>query len=211
MSMELPYREPMPGASDVQRQMDERLLAQRIVVITGQLDDRCASDVGSRLMYLDATGDEPVTVRISSRDGSIDAALALIDIVDAMGVPVHTVAVGGVEGAAVGVLAVGHERIASPNARLRLCEESVAIAGHSRALEGWAAAYRDRLGSFAECIARRANHPSDVVLSDLAAGRYLTVNEAVTYGLIDRDDARDAVARGARRGGGRGELDFRAV
>jgi ATP-dependent Clp protease, protease subunit len=209
--MEQPYVDRGADLSDVRRQMDERLFGQRIVVIAGRLDDESASDVGSRLMYLDGTGDDPVTLRISSRGGSIDAALALIDIIEAMGVPVNTVAAGGVDGGAIGVLAIGRHRLASAHARLRLCEEPVAFAGHARSIETWATAHRDRLGVFAECIARRAHHDADAVQSDLATGRYLTPEEAVEYGLIDAVDAPDASAPEARRGGSRGALGFHSL
>ncbi|HEX7094260.1 MAG TPA: ATP-dependent Clp protease proteolytic subunit, partial [Acidimicrobiales bacterium] len=69
------------------------LLERRTVLLDGPLDDATASRVTSELMLLAADGDEPIMLRIDSEGGSTAAALTVIDVIDALGVPVHAVCV----------------------------------------------------------------------------------------------------------------------
>lgn len=62
--------------------MQRQLFERRIVSLTGDLDDEAANTLGVALMTLDATGDDPVRLQIDSGDGTVTAALAVMDIVD---------------------------------------------------------------------------------------------------------------------------------
>ena len=71
------------------RRLAQRLFAQRVVVLTGPLDDMSATRVSAELMTLDAEGDDAVTLRIDCADGSLALALTLMDVIELLGVPVH--------------------------------------------------------------------------------------------------------------------------
>jgi ATP-dependent Clp protease protease subunit len=88
----------------------DALLARRIVLVHGEIDQAKASEVGAALMTIDALGDEHVELRVTSGSGSFDAALVLLDVIDVVGVPVHTVGTGVISGGAVGVVAAGFRR-----------------------------------------------------------------------------------------------------
>ena len=77
------------GPGNPRSWMERQLFDRRIVLLSGRLDAEMANAVGVALMTLDATGDEPVHLQIDSSDGTIDAALSLMDVVDLLGVPVH--------------------------------------------------------------------------------------------------------------------------
>jgi ATP-dependent Clp protease protease subunit len=170
----------------------------RLILLHGELDDRVAGELAVRLMTLDAVGDEPISLYIDSGDGSLNAALAVIDTVDLLGVPVHATAVGRVEGPALGVLAACELRRASPNARLRLRAPQDAFAGRASQADGWLAQHRDRLDRFVTRLAASTGQPSDRIEADLSAGLSLDPPSAVRYGLIDEVWGRPIVA--PRRG-----------
>jgi len=69
--------------------LDERLLDQRVVSLAGPLDAEAANRAAASLALLDASGDDPVELRLCDVDADLDIALTLIDTVDLMGVPVH--------------------------------------------------------------------------------------------------------------------------
>jgi ATP-dependent Clp protease protease subunit len=188
-----PTVDPQSGAgwSDPSDLLRRQLFERRMVALTGRLDDEQANGVGVALMALDASGDEAVQLQIASDDGTIGAALALMDIVELLGVPVRATCVGAA-GPALGVLAVCHHRTVSPHARLRLYEPPVEFTGRARQLEQMATMHMDQWGQFCTRLAEVTGQPVDRLRSDAATGRFLTAEEAVRYGLADEVAAPDA-------------------
>ena len=171
--------------------MRRQLFERRIVSLTGNLDDEAANAVGLALMTLDATGDDPVHLQIDSDGGTVAAALAVMDIVDLLGIPVRVSCIGQVVGPAVGVLAVGSHRSVSPHTRLRLFEPSVEVRGNARQVEQLAAMHLDRWQAFCARLSEATGQPADKVGEDAARGRFFSAEEAVRYGLADEVADRD--------------------
>ena len=105
-------------------------------------------------MTLDGEGDELITVHLDCTGGSLEAAFTLIDVIDLVGVPVHTVAVGRVIGPAVGVLAAADRRLALPHAVLQLREPRSSYAGHPEDVVGWAEQFQRQVDQFVARLAR---------------------------------------------------------
>src|SRR6202453_1532845 len=101
-----------------------RLLAQRVVLLNGPLDDFSVTRVAAELMTLDAEGDDPVTLRVDCGEALLGPALTLMDVVELMGVPVRAMCLGQVGGGAVGGVAVCAARAAMPSTRFSLREPS---------------------------------------------------------------------------------------
>jgi ATP-dependent Clp protease protease subunit len=156
-----------------------------VVVVSGPLDDGVANRAAAELMTLDATGDDPIEVRLDSSGGDLDPAFVLIDTVCIVGVPVQVTCLGRVEGSAIGVLAVAARRRAAPHTRFRLCEPDVSVVGSPSRLETYAEHHRRRLERFSELIAGATGRPPAQVAIDLSSGRHLDADQALEYGLID--------------------------
>jgi ATP-dependent Clp protease protease subunit len=166
-----------------------------VVVVSGLLDDAVANRAAAELMTLDATGDDPIGLRLDSAGGDLDPAFVLIDTVAVVGVPVHVTCLGRVEGSAIGVLAVAARRRAAPHTRFRMCEPDVSVAGSPSRLETWAEHHRRRLARFSELIAGATGRPPAQVAADLSSGRHLDADQALDYGLIDEVWSRGAEIR----------------
>jgi ATP-dependent Clp protease, protease subunit len=179
-------------ATDVQGWMRRQLFEQRVVLLSGDLDDLVASAVGVALMTLDASGDDPVQLQIDSGDGTIGAALALMDIIDLLGVPVRAICIGQAAGAAVGVLAVCHHRTVTAHARLRLIEPRMEAQGSARQLEQLAAAHMDQWTMYCDRLSEVTGQTGERILEDASRGRFLSADEAVAYGLVDEIATSDA-------------------
>jgi ATP-dependent Clp protease protease subunit len=162
-----------------------RLFERRVISLQGVLDDRLASQVAAELMMLDGSGDGSVGLLVDSGDGTLQAAFTVMDTIDLLGVPVHATCIGRADGPAVGVVAVSHHRRASPHARFGLRAPRTEIAGSAADLERWAGHHLAQLDSFVARLAQATRQPAEHLEADLYAGRYLSAEEALAYGLVD--------------------------
>ncbi|MHB1502063.1 MAG: ATP-dependent Clp protease proteolytic subunit [Candidatus Dormibacteria bacterium] len=156
------------------------------ILLTGDLDADLAGQVGIQLMAHDASSDSGVDLVIRSAAGTIQAALGVMDTIDAMGVPVAGIGLGQVEGPALGVLAVCHRRQAGPSSRLRLVAPSLTASGTAKDLVELVQMGTRDLERFTDRIARATGQPAERIEIDLRQGRYFDPDEAVAYHLIDR-------------------------
>lgn len=171
----------------------ERMLAERIVFLSGLLDDDAANRSAMELMTLDATGDDPVRLRVDCGGATLAAALALVDVIDLLGVDVHALCTGQAIGPAVAVVAVSHHRAATASSRFRLVEPTVSFRGRPREIESASHDHASQLKKLCARLARATHQPLEVIEADMRSGRYMTASEALRYGLID-----EVVAPGAR-------------
>jgi ATP-dependent Clp protease, protease subunit len=178
----------IPGApASLPETLRRRLFDQRVVLLSGPLDDLSVTRASAELMTLDADGDDPVTLRVDCGEGGLALALTLMDVVELMGVPVRALCLGQVGEGAVGVVAVCARRAALPNTRFVLHEPSSGAPSpvHARDVARWAELRADERDRFCSRIAAAAGRPIEEVREDVVRGRYLGAAEAVRYGLVD--------------------------
>jgi ATP-dependent Clp protease, protease subunit len=161
------------------------LFDRRLVLLSGQLDSEAANRAAAELMTLDALGDEAIELQIDCADGEVEAALSLMDVIELVGVPISATARGLVGGPAVGVLAVCGQRRATRHASFRLSEPKASYSGSAQDLVRWADHSMDRSRLFCRRLATAVHRAEEHVGADVGAGRFLTAEEALTYGLID--------------------------
>ena len=182
-------------ASDLRSQ----LFARRVVVLHGNLDDERAGHVAAELMTLDAAGDDAITLRVDCGEGTLTGAFTVIDTMDLLGVPVHTVCIGRAEGPALAVVAAGAHRSATPHARFRFREPHVSVSGTAADLAHWSEHHQQQLARFVSRLVEATGQPAEHLEADLAASRYLDADQALHYRLIDEILRRPASAIPPRR------------
>lgn len=165
--------------------LESGLLGRRVVRLWGPLDDRSVTLAAAELMTLDATGDAPVQLIVASSGGPLHLALSLVDTMDLLGVPVHVICLGRVEGAAALVVAAGAKRAAARHAQFRLSAPEVEASGNAAQLAAWAGQHRLELERFAQRLAQACGRPYEHVEADLSMGRWLDAEGAMAYGLVD--------------------------
>lgn len=182
-----PWHQPQPpGGPVLPGWLEERLFDQRIVMIRGPLTGEGATGIAAALLTLDAAGPAPVQLHIASEAGDLAAALAVLDVIDSMTAPVHAIVTAQAGGAVIAVLAAAERRSAYRHARFKLTEPRAS--GVTGTADEVARAAGQHLRELEEVILRLVEITGQArsrVEDDLSAGRSLTAQEAVEYGLID--------------------------
>ncbi|HEY3506759.1 MAG TPA: ATP-dependent Clp protease proteolytic subunit [Actinocatenispora sp.] len=187
---------PAGHESGVAPWLEQRMFEQQIVAVTGPVTGDLASRVGSQLMTLDALATPrggAITMQVSSTDGELSAAFALIDVLDLMRTPVRAIALGTVGGAALGVYAAATERVAYPHARFVLAEPRVdRLAGTADEVTLAAGAHLRLLEDLAVRLAERTGRSQAQIERDLSDRHEMSAAEAVEYGLVERLTSADS-------------------
>ena len=181
-----PWQPADPPGPGLPGWLEERLFDQRIVMIRGALTGETSTGAAAALLTLDAAGPAPVQLHVASSGGDLAAALAIIDVIDAMVAPVHAVVTSEAGGAVIAVLAAAEKRSAYRHARFRLTEPRAA--GVNGTADEVAAAAGQHLRELEEVIVRLVavtGQPRSRIEDDLSAGKNLSAQEALGYGLID--------------------------
>jgi ATP-dependent Clp protease protease subunit len=181
-----PWQTPQPGPPAVPGWLEERLFDQRIVMVRGQLTHEAATGIAAALLSLNAAGPAPVQLHVASEGGELGAALAVIDVIDVMSAPVHAMVTSQAGGAVVAVLAAADKRLAYRHARFMLTEPRAAgVTGTADEVTRAAGQHLRELEEIVLRLVEVTGQTRSRVEDDLAAGRSLTAQEAVEYGLID--------------------------
>ncbi|MGE5132876.1 MAG: ATP-dependent Clp protease proteolytic subunit [Gemmatimonadota bacterium] len=168
----------------------ERLLDRRIVMASGQLDGETATRLCAQLLTLDAEGDEPIRLELQNLDADLSAALTVMGVLDVLRVPVHVQAGGRISGPALGVLASATRRLAYPNAMFALAEPKVSFDGRVTELAAREEQVRVMLDELYIRLAEVTGREVDDIRADARRERLLTVDDAISYGLIQGRAAR---------------------
>ena len=201
MSQPIPLVVESDGRHERSFDIYSRLLRERIVFLATEIDDGVANLVTAQLLLLEA--DDPnadVSLYINSPGGSAYAGMAIHDAIQYVKPDVATVCVGmGMSAAAMILCAGAHgKRFALPNAKVMIHQGSAGFRGAPTDIEIHAREILATTRRMAEIIAHHSGKPLEQVLRDIDRDRFMTPEEALEYGLIDRILASREEAAAAR-------------
>jgi ATP-dependent Clp protease protease subunit len=162
----------------------ERLLKQRVVLVSGVLDDAAATRLSAQLLTLDAEGDGPIRLELQNLKAELPAALMLMGILDVVRAEIQALAGGETGGPALGVLASCPRRLAYPNALFTLSEPKLRFAGTATEVSAHEQQAERMVDSLFYRLAEATGREAEDIREDARRGRVLTVAEAIGYGLI---------------------------
>lgn len=166
----------------------ERLLAKRIVLASGMLDDEAAARLSAQLLTLDAERGEPIRLELQNLRAELSATLTLMGILDVLRVPVHACVSGEINGPALGVLASCPHRSGYPNATFVLTEPKLHFGGTVTAVTAREQQMTRMLDTLYFRLAEVAGREVDDIREDARRGRVLTTGQAIGYGLIQSQE-----------------------
>jgi ATP-dependent Clp protease, protease subunit len=165
--------------------LEGHMFDRRIVSLRGPLDHATSTRIASQLMTLDATGDDAVQLQLDSEGGPLEAAFAVIDVIDALGVPVNVTCLGRVEGSAVAVAAVCSRRLAMAHTRFRVSDPDIEFEAKASQVESVVRYHREGFLRYHERLAAATGRSLDAVTAACEQRRFLDASEAIAFGIVD--------------------------
>ena len=166
-----------------------KLLEERIIFITGDINDALANTVVAQLLYLeakDATKD--IDVYINSPGGSVTAGLAIYDTMNFIKCGVSTICIGMAASMAAFLLSSGEKgkRYALPSSEIMIHQPLGGAQGQASDIAIQAEHILKIKKNLNEILAKNTGKPYEEVEKDTDRDNYLSAEEALEYGLIDK-------------------------
>ncbi len=166
-----------------------RLLKERIVFVSGPIEDTIATLVTAQLLFLEAENPKKeVSMYINSPGGLVTAGLAIYDTMQYIRPPVATLCIGQAASAASLLLCAGEkgQRFALPNSRVMLHQPSGGAQGQATDIARHAQEIVKLKRRLNEIYARHTGQAVEAIEKALDRDYFLTAEEAKTFGLIDQ-------------------------
>ncbi|MEZ5996863.1 MAG: ATP-dependent Clp protease proteolytic subunit [Hyphomonadaceae bacterium] len=166
-----------------------RLLKERIIFVTGPIDDTTATFVTSQLLFLESENPKrEIAMYINSPGGIVTSGLAIYDTMQYIRSPVSTVCLGQAASMGSLLLSAGEKglRICLPNARVMVHQPSGGYRGQASDIERHAEdiiATKRRLN---EIYVKHTGQPYERVERTLDRDHFMTAEEAQAFGIVDR-------------------------
>lgn len=168
-----------------------RLVKDRIVFVTGEIEEQMASVIVAELLFLQAQDPEKeISMYINSPGGSVDAGMMIVDTMNFISCPVRTIAMGMAASMGSIILSNGHPgmRQALPHTNIMIHQPLGGAKGQQTDVEIMAQhlkACREMLGNFYVEHCSNGYITAENVQGLLERDNYLTPEKALEYGLID--------------------------
>jgi len=166
-----------------------RLLKERVVFLVGPIDDYVANVVVAQLLFLESENpDKDINLYINSPGGSVSAGLAIYDTMQFLKPDVSTMCVGQAASMGSLLLAAGAKgkRYSLPHSRIMIHQPwSGGIQGQATDIDIHAREIINTRQRLNEILARHTGQPIEQIAHDTDRDRFMSSEEAKTYGLID--------------------------
>ena len=166
-----------------------RLLNDRIVFLSEEVNDVTASLVVAQLLYLESQDpDKEIQFYINSPGGSVTAGLAIYDTMQYIKCDVSTLCVGMAASMGAVLLAAGAKgtRIALPNSEIMIHQPLGGFQGQVTDIRIHAERMQQIKDNLNRILADETGKPLEIIQRDTERDNFMTANEAMEYGLIDK-------------------------
>ena len=185
----VPYVVEQTNRGERQYDIFSRLLNDRIIVLSDEVNDATASLVVAQLLYLEGQDSEKdISLYINSPGGSVSAGLAIYDTMQYIKCDVSTICMGMAASMGAFLLSSGAKgkRYALPNSEIMIHQPSGGAQGQASDIKITAEHIlrtRDRLNKI---LAENTGNPVETIAVDTERDNWLTAQEAMEYGLVDK-------------------------
>jgi ATP-dependent Clp protease protease subunit len=165
-----------------------RLLKERVIFVTGPVEDGMATLVSAQLLFLEAENPKKeIAMYINSPGGVVTSGLAIYDTMQYIRPPITTVCIGQAASAASWLLVAGQkgQRFSLPNARIMLHQPSGGYQGQATDMARYAEEIVKIKRRLNEIYAKHTGQPVEVIEKMLDRDKFLTPLEAKDLGIID--------------------------
>lgn len=189
MSYFLPSVLENTGRGERQWDIYSRLLKDRIVFIGSPIDDMVANNVIAQLLFLQMEDPKKdISIYINSPGGVVTGGMAIYDTINFMTCDVTTYCIGMAASMATVLLAAGKKgkRYALPNSRIMIHQPTGGASGQTSDISIQAREILRWRRTLNECLAKHSGKTVEQIERDSDRDYYMSAQEALDYGLVDR-------------------------
>lgn len=166
-----------------------RLLNDRIIFLSDEVNDTTASLVVAQMLFLEAQDpDKDIAFYINSPGGSVTAGMAIYDTMNYIKCDVSTICIGMAASMGAFLLSSGAKgkRIALPNSEIMIHQPLGGARGQATDIKIQADLILRTRENLNKILAENTGKPIDVIAKDTERDNYMTAQEALEYGLVDK-------------------------
>ena len=185
----IPYVVEQTSRGERSYDIYSRLLEERIIFLGEEVSDASASVIVAELLFLESKDPgKDIHLYINSPGGSVTAGMAIYDTMQYIKCDVSTICVGLAASMGAFLLAGGAKgkRFALPNSEIMIHQPSGGARGQATEIQIVAENILKVKKKLNEMLAQNTGKPYDVVAADTERDNYMTAEEALDYGLIDK-------------------------
>ena len=185
----IPYVVEQTGRGERSYDIYSRLLKDRIIMMSGEVNDQVASTIVAQLLFLEAQDpDKDIYFYINSPGGVITSGLAMFDTMNYIKPDIVTICIGQAASMGAFLLSSGTKgkRYALPNARIMIHQPSGGAQGQSTDIQIQAEEIQRLKDSLNEIMAENCGKKAKELEKDTERDNFMSSAEAVEYGLIDQ-------------------------
>lgn len=165
-----------------------RLLKNRIILLSGEIDDMLANSVVAQLLYLDSLNHDDISLYINSPGGSVTAGMAIYDTMNFVKSDVSTICLGMAASMAAFLLSSGEKkkRYILPNAEVMIHQPLGGAQGQATEIKIAAEHILKLRHKLNEILAKNTNQKLDTIEKDTERDNFMDSKEALEYGIVDK-------------------------
>ena len=165
-----------------------RLLKDRIILLTGEIDDNLANLVVAQLLYLDSINNSDISLYINSPGGSVTAGMAIYDTMNFIKSDVSTICIGMCASMAAFLLSSGKKgkRYALENSDVMIHQPLGGAQGQATEIKIAAERILKLKEKLNIILSKNTGKDLEIIEHDTDRDYYLNSNEALDYGIIDK-------------------------
>lgn len=165
-----------------------KLLKDRIILLTGEINDSTASIIISELLYLDSINNNEISIYINSPGGSVTAGMAIYDTMNFIKSDIKTISVGLSASMAAFILSSGTKgkRFSLPNSEIMIHQPIGDAKGQASDIKIAAERIIKLKDKLNKILAKNTNQKITIIKKDTERDCFFNASEALEYGLIDK-------------------------
>ena len=165
-----------------------RLLKDRIIILSGEINDESANIIVAQLLYLDSLNHNDINLYINSPGGSITSGFSIYDTMNFIKSNVSTICIGQAASMGAFLLSSGTKgkRYALPNSEVMIHQPLGGVQGQATEIKIAAERILKMKDKLNNILVKNTNKDLKTIEQDTERDYFLSSNEALEYGLIDK-------------------------
>lgn len=176
------------GSGERSYDIFSRLLKNRIILLSGEIDDVLSNSIVAQLLYLDSLNNDDISLYINSPGGSITSGMAIYDTMNFLKSDVSTICIGMAASMAAFLLSAGEKgkRYILPNAEVMIHQPLGGAQGQATEIKIAAERILKLKDKLNKILSKNTGQDLKVIEGDTERDNFMDSEQALKYGIIDK-------------------------